>query len=262
MMRIATHDLRGKRAVVTGAASGIGLGIARRMAEAGASVIATDIDARRLGDELSRGSYGAAATVHPLDVADIAAVHSVFARIAEDGGIDIAVNNAGLAQGADLLATTAQMWHRMMAVNATGCFFCMQAAARAMIAAGGGRIVNISSHSATLGSAGRAAYAATKGAVNAMTRVAAVELASYGIRVNAIAPGPVATPHSIASHSPERRAAWLKAMPVARYAQAGEIGDIAVFLASPAADHITGQILAVDGGYSIAGLRENPKNIS
>jgi NAD(P)-dependent dehydrogenase (short-subunit alcohol dehydrogenase family) len=133
----------------------------------------------------------------------------------------------------------------------------MQAAATAMMRAGGGRIVNISSHSAALGSAGRAAYAATKGAVNAMTRVAAVELARHGIRVNAIAPGPVDTPHSAAAHSPARRAAWLKAMPVARYTQVEEIGEIAVFLASPAADHVTGQVIAVDGGYSIAGLRDD-----
>ncbi|MBS1217950.1 MAG: oxidoreductase, partial [Proteobacteria bacterium] len=128
-------------------------------------------------------------------------------------------------------------------------------AARDMIEQGGGRIVNFSSHSGLLGSSGRTAYAASKGGVNAMTRVMAVELAPHGITVNAVAPGPIDVPRSRAQHNAERRDAWHRAVPLGRYGEPEEVAAAALFLASDDASYINGQTISVDGGFTAAGLR-------
>jgi len=132
-----------------------------------------------------------------------------------------------------------------------------QAAAREMIKLGGGAIVNVSSHSGLLGSRGRAAYTASKGGIIAMTRVMAVDLSEHNIRVNAIAPGPINTPRIRKSHNEERHAAWLKAVPLARIGDPEEVAAVAAFLASDDASYVSGQTIAVDGGFSAAGLRVN-----
>ena len=124
-----------------------------------------------------------------------------------------------------------------------------------MVKIGGGAIMNVSSHSGLLGSSGRAAYAASKGGIIAMTRVMAVDLAAHNIRVNAIAPGPIDVPRNQKQHTGERREAWHRAVPLARYGTPEEIAGAAAFLASDDASYLTGQTLAVDGGFSIAGLR-------
>ena len=134
-----------------------------------------------------------------------------------------------------------------------------EAGARDMVKLGGGRIVNFSSHSGLLGSSGRAAYAASKGGVIAMTRVMAIDLAQHGITVNAIAPGPIAVPRQ--RHNKERTEAWLKAVPLARYGTAEDVAGAALFLVSDDASYITGQTISVDGGFTAAGLRvRNPND--
>ena len=124
-----------------------------------------------------------------------------------------------------------------------------------MVKIGGGAIVNFSSHSGLLGSSGRAAYAASKGGIIAMTRVMAVDLAVHNIRVNAIAPGPIDVPRSRKQHTGERRESWQRAVPAARYGQPEEVAGAALFLASDDASYVNGQTIAVDGGVAAAGLR-------
>jgi len=153
-----------------------------------------------------------------------------------------------------LADTTLAEWQRVLAINLTAPFLCAQAMLASMAGVGRARIINISSHSAQRGSIDRAAYAASKGGLDALTRVMAVELAPLGIRVNGIAPGPVDTPHSRANHSPARRRAWSRAVPLARYGHVDEIAAAVQFLASADAEFITGQVLAVDGGFTAAGL--------
>jgi NAD(P)-dependent dehydrogenase (short-subunit alcohol dehydrogenase family) len=124
-----------------------------------------------------------------------------------------------------------------------------------MVELGGGAIVNFSSHSGFLGSSGRAAYAASKGGIIAMTRVMAVDLAQHGIRVNAVAPGPIDVPRSRHQHNDERRSAWHNAVPLGRYGEPEEAAAVALFLASDDASYVNGQTISVDGGFTAAGLR-------
>lgn len=253
-MRAMQREYSGLVAVVTGAASGIGLAVARGLLARGASVAFADRDERGLETAIA-GPFRRRAYPIVVDVTSEPAVDRLFASVAKKfGQLHALVNSAGVVISAPVDTTASNDWHRALSVNLTGSFLCSRAAARAMKPLGGGRIVNISSHSGTLGSAGRAAYAASKGGLNALTRAAAVDLAAHGITVNAVAPGPVETPLVTRTHGKSRRRAWAERLPLGRYTQADEIAAAVLFLLSSGAAQITGQVIPVDGGFSIAGL--------
>ncbi len=241
--------LDGKIAIVTGGLSGIGDAIALRMVAEGATVIAADISshAGTLGD-------GPLAPLR-VDVADAGSVDSmVRAVLQRHGRLDCLVNSAGVGTEIPFLETPLETFDRIVAVNLRGTFIVGQAAARAMSTRGGGSIVNIASISGMTGNAGRSAYGASKGGVVTLSRVMAVDLASHGIRVNVLAPGPVETPLVARMHSAETRAQWLDRTPLHRYARPEEMAGAAVFLCSEDASFITGHVLAADGGFLGAGL--------
>jgi NAD(P)-dependent dehydrogenase (short-subunit alcohol dehydrogenase family) len=245
----------GKTAVVTGAGNGIGAAIATRLAAEGAAVVAADVDTAGVrGVHQKIAAAGGKSVASHTDIREPKQVEALFA-LARDtfGPAGILINTAGVGTQRHVLDTSLETLAEMYDVNVKGTFLCTQAGARDMIPLGGGRIVNFSSHSGLLGSSGRAAYAASKGGVIAMTRVMAVDLAQHGITVNAIAPGPIAVPKQ--KHNAERREAWMKALPLGRYGTPEDVAGAALFLVSDDAAYITGQTLAVDGGFTAAGLR-------
>jgi 2-deoxy-D-gluconate 3-dehydrogenase len=252
-------DLTGKTAIVTGGAKGIGEGIARRLHEAGASVVLADLDAaaastiaRSLGDVR-------AASAHAVrtDVADAADVEAMVAAAVERfGGLDILVNNAGIFPFAPLTSMSEADFVRVIDVNLRGVFLCTKAAAARMIEQGrGGRIVNVTSIDALHPSmVGLAHYDASKHGVWGFTKNVALELAPHRIWVNAIAPGGVLTPGVRAMQQPAEggetdvTADVVASIPMRRLADPDEIGRVAVFLASGLASYMTGSQIVVDGG--------------
>lgn len=246
--------LEGKVAIVTGGVSGIGAAIAARFAAEGARVVAADLAA-------AEGPFDAGAAIAPLhvDVTDEASTLAMAAAVlAAHGRIDILVNSAGFGQDIPFLDTPVAVLDRILAVNVRGSFLAAQACGRAMREAGSGAIVNIGSVSGLAGSSGRSAYGASKGAIVTLTQAMAMDLAEYGIRVNAIAPGPVDTPLTQRVHTPATRDAWTRATMLRRYGSPQEIAAAALFLASDDASYVTGHILPVDGGFVAAGMDSRP----
>jgi NAD(P)-dependent dehydrogenase (short-subunit alcohol dehydrogenase family) len=244
-----------KVALVTGAARGIGLAVAKRFLAEGWRVALLDIEEELLRDvAASLASSGRTLALH-CDVSDARAVNAAMAALSgRFGRLDALVNNAGVAVFAPLLETSNQDWDRVLAVNLTGPFLCTKAAAPLMREHGGGAIVNITSISAVRASTLRSAYGTSKAGLAHLTKQLAVELASLGIRVNGVAPGPVDTAMAKAVHTAEIRADYHDAIPLNRYGLEEELAEAVFFLCSDRSSYITGQILAVDGGFDAAGI--------
>ena len=191
-----------------------------------------------------------------LDVTDEAAAEKVVAMSAEAlGGLDGVVNSAGIAADIHALETPVDLFRKILDVNVVGTFIVARAAARIMKDRGGGAIVNISSISGVRGSKGRSAYGSSKGAVIVLTQVLANDLGRYGIRVNAVAPGPVDTPMVKELHTEADRALWLRYLPMRRYGTPEEIASVIEFLLDGThSGYITGEIVGVDGGFRGAGI--------
>lgn len=244
-----------KVALVTGAARGIGLAAAKRFLGEGYRVALLDIEADLLAAAVTALNDPDNTLALHADVSDAEAVASAFARVqARFGRLDALVNNAGIAVFKPLLETSQAEWERVMAVNLTGPFLCMKAAAPLMREHGGGAIVNIASISALRASTLRVAYGTSKAGIVHLTKQAAVELSLLGIRVNAVAPGPVETAMAKAVHTPAIRADYHDAIPLNRYGGEDELADAIFFLCSDRASYITGQMLAVDGGFDATGI--------
>jgi meso-butanediol dehydrogenase / (S,S)-butanediol dehydrogenase / diacetyl reductase len=238
-------------AVVTGAARGIGLATVRRFTEAGYAVAMLDIDAT----EVERAAGALPGRVLPIacDVADIAQVRAAAAQVADFGPVAALVNNAGVAVFKPILETTLEEWRRVLAVNLDGPFICTQVFAPAMLRARGA-VVNIASISGVRASALRVAYGTSKAALMHLTKQQALELGAMGIRVNAVAPGPVDTAMAKQVHTAAIRADYHDAIPLNRYGEEREIAEAVFFLCSDAASYVNGQTLAVDGGFDAAGI--------
>jgi NAD(P)-dependent dehydrogenase (short-subunit alcohol dehydrogenase family) len=247
-----TARLAGRVAVVTGAGSGIGLATARRFAAEGATVICVDIDpstGQAAADQVG-GEFVA------CDVADQAQVRSLFDGVAaRHGRIDVAFNNAGISPPDDdsILVTEVDVWERVMRINTTSVYLCCQHVIPHMQRQGRGSIINTASFVALMGAAtSQIAYTASKGGVLAMTRELGVQFARDGIRINALCPGPVATPllMKLFAEDPERAARRLVHVPVGRFAEPEEIAAAVAFLASDDASFITATQFVVDGGIT------------
>jgi len=236
-------------AVVTGAGRGIGRAIALKFAAEGADVVCvsrTAENSEKVAAEIR--ALGRKAWAHALDVADGAAVAATGEKVlAETGRVDILVNNAGITRDGLIMRMSEADWDAVLDTNLKGAFLFTKAFSRAMLKQRSGRIINIASVIGLIGNAGQCNYAASKSALLGFTKSAARELASRGITVNVVAPGFVETDMT-SGLTEETRAAILKQIPLGIFGQAEDIANAALFLASPAARYVTGQVLTVDGG--------------
>ncbi len=236
---MTTMSFSGKRALVTGAGSGIGAAVARRLAADGATVIVADLSPHAVADEL-----GAQAV--ELDVRDETQVSAVM------NDLDVLVNVAGIGSTTNAPETPLEVWENVFAVNARGTFLCCKHAIPGMAARGGGSIVNMASVAALVGLRNRAAYCASKGAVVSLTRALAVDHVSEGIRVNAVCPGTVDSPwvRRLVEDAGESLDALRARQPLGRLGTPEEIAAAVAYLAS--AEFVTGSVLTIDGGLSAA----------
>ena len=243
--------LAGRVAVVTGGGRGLGRAFALALAEAGADVALaarSTEDIERVAAEVE--ARGRRALAVPTDVAEIADVERLVERVlGEMGDLDILVNNSGVIHSAPLLETPPEEWDRVVATNLRGCFLCMHAAGRHFTDRQAGKVINVASNFAFVGVPNFSSYCASKAAVVNLTRAAAIEWASFGVQVNALAPGYVETDMNAAARSDEEiNAKLLRQSPARRMARPEELGPLVVYLASSASDFMTGETLVFDGG--------------
>ncbi len=252
---MADHSADGV-VVITGGASGIGAATAAYLLDSGRKIAVLDLDNTNLASARKTYDGNRDVRVNAVDVTDEAQVNRELGDIEDRfGPIDGVVNCAGIAADHHLLDTPVGLFRKILDVNVIGTFLVARAAAGFMTARGRGSIVNIASISGLRGSKGRAAYGASKGAVVTLTQVMANDLATYGIRVNAIAPGPIETPMVRAVHTAVDRNLYHRFVPMNRYGEPKEIASVAAFLLDEAqSSYITAEIIAVDGGYRGAGL--------
>jgi len=255
--------LKGKTALVTGAARGIGKAIATALAREGAAVVVVDLHAEAV-EQAAKEIREAGFVAHGA-VADVTQSQSVDRlvqeTVARTGRIDILVNNAGVISNTPILDLTEEEWDRTLAVNLKGVFVCSQSVARAMSKQRSGRIVNIASLAGKVGAPGQAAYCASKHGVLGLTKVLAIDLAPFGVNVNAICPGNTETEmmrHVFTLRAESRGQTFddlaqgiLAKTPLGRFGQPDDVAQVVLFLVSPAAAYITGQTIDVDGGRSI-----------
>lgn len=245
-------------AVVTGGAMGIGAEVCRRLSTAGFLVVVADRDEPAAENAAAQlRADGGAAKAQAIDVGDAGSVDRAFASIEQEyGRCDVLVNSAGIAKVYPFLEFPDDNFMATMAVNVTGTFLCSQRAARLMVRNQWGRIVNIASVAGMRAvGTGRTAYGTSKGAVIALTRQMAVELAEQGVTSNAVAPGPVDTPMTRVLHTAEFRREYENAIPMNRYGTVGEIAAAVMYLVSEDAGFVTGVTLPVDGGFLASGAR-------
>jgi 3-oxoacyl-[acyl-carrier protein] reductase len=247
--------LQGRVAMVTGAGRGIGKAIALRFAREGADIAVVDIN-EETAEITAREvrEVGRRAVAKVADVSELRAVEDVVEEVVHDlERLDVLVNNAGIEKRAPFLEITRDDWQRQLDVNLSGTFYCTQAAAREMAKRGYGRIVNLSSVAGLIGPIDLAAYGAAKAGIVGLTRAAALDLADYGITVNAIAPGPIQTELMLGAWTAEALRERPQHGAIARFGTVEEIADAALFLAAPESGFITGVTLSVDGGAVAAG---------
>jgi NAD(P)-dependent dehydrogenase (short-subunit alcohol dehydrogenase family) len=247
-------ELAGKAALITGGASGIGAAAARALAREGAALAIADFDAKRAGDVAEQlRSAGARAVAIAVDVAQPAQVEAMVQRaLAELGRLDALVNSAGISP--PMIATHEYPladWDRCLAVNLSGTFYAIRAAVPALLAAGGGAIVNVASMMGQIAHPGIPAYVATKHGVVGLTKVVALDYAKRGIRCNAVCPGNTDTPMTRGAMAPDVFEAVGRVAPIGRYGTADEIAELICFLCSPRASFITGASFVADGGFAI-----------
>jgi 3-oxoacyl-[acyl-carrier protein] reductase len=244
-----SHDLNGKRALVTGASGALGAAIARRLAHAGATVLlhanSRPEAVASLAAEIT--ADGGQASCCIFDLSSDEATRTACERVLADGAVQILINNAGIHDDAVLAGMRAEQWHRVIEVSLHGFFRVTQPLLLPMLRTRWGRIINISSLSALMGNRGQVNYAAAKGALNSATRALSLEVASRGVTVNAVAPGIIASPMADAAFDAAKIA---QLVPAQRAGTPDEVAALVGFLAGPEAGYITGQIISINGGIA------------